>query len=52
MPGLIEMVSAVVLETAGTLLAGDTPLMSAGLDSIAATELAHALARRADAELP
>merc|ERR1711965_111300 len=48
----MEMVSAVVLETVGTLVAADTPLMSAGLDSIAATELATTLAQRVDAELP
>jgi acyl carrier protein len=50
--GIIEMVSAVVLETAGTSLAADTPLMSAGLDSIATTALATTLAQRVDAELP
>ena len=49
---IIEMVSAVVFETAGTSLAADTPLMSAGLDSIAATALATTLAQRVDAELP
>ena len=51
-PGIIETVSAVVFETAGTSLAADTPLMSAGLDSIAATALATTLAQRVDAELP
>lgn len=50
--GIIETVSAVVFETAGTSLAADTPLMSAGLDSIAATALATTLAQRVDAELP
>ena len=49
---IIETVSAVVFETAGTSLAADTPLMSAGLDSIAATALATTLAQRVDAELP
>ena len=48
----MDMVSTVVLETAGTSLAADTPLMSAGLDSIAATALATTLAQRVDAELP
>ena len=48
----MDMVSTVVLETAGTSLAADTPLMSAGLDSIAATALAATLAQRVDAELP
>ena len=33
----MDMVSAVVLETAGTSLAADTPLMSAGLDSSVAS---------------
>ena len=49
---IIETISAVVFETAGTSLAADTPLMSAGLDSIAATALATTLAQRVDAELP
>merc|ERR1711978_174230 len=48
----MDLVSTVVLETAGTSLAADTPLMSAGLDSIAATALATTLAQRFDAELP
>ena len=48
----MDMVSTVVLETAGTSVAADTPLMSAGLDSISATALATTLAQRVDAELP
>ena len=51
-PVIMDMVSTVVLETAGTSVAADTPLMSAGLDSIAATALATTLAQRVDAELP
>ena len=41
-----------VLEVHGTAVAGDAPLMSAGLDSIAATELANVLAERLGTELP
>ena len=34
-----------VLEIQGTIAAVDTPLMSAGLDSIAATEFANKLSK-------
>jgi hypothetical protein len=36
----------------GTTAAADTPLMSAGLDSIAATEFANVLVKRLGTELP
>ena len=36
----------------GTTAAVDTPLMSAGLDSIAATEFANVLVKRLGTELP
>ena len=49
---IIETVSATVLETLGTIVGADTPLMSAGLDSIAATDVANELSKRVDAELP
>ena len=41
-----------VWEVQGTTVAADTPLMSAGLDSIGATELANMLAQRLGTELP
>ena len=41
-----------VLEIQGTIAAVDVPLMSVGLDSIAATEFANKLSKRIDAELP
>ena len=41
-----------VLEVLGTTTAVDTPLMSAGLDSIAATEFANVLVKRLGTELP
>ena len=40
-----------VWEVQGTTVAADTPLMSAGLDSIGATELANVLAQRLGTEL-
>ena len=49
---MAETISMAVLEVQGTTIAVDTPLMSAGLDSIAATELANVLAERLDTELP
>lgn len=49
---VIEIVSAVVLAVQGTIVAVDRPLVSAGLDSIAATELANALAKRIGTTLP
>ena len=41
-----------VWEVQGTTVAADTPLMSAGLDSIGATELANVLTQRLGTELP
>ena len=49
---MAETISMAVLEVQGTTIAVDTPLMSAGLDSSAATELANVLAERLDTELP
>ena len=48
----VETISAAVLEVLGTAVAVETPLMSAGLDSIAVTELADMLADRFNMELP
>ena len=48
----VETISAAVLEVLGTAVAVETPLMSAGLDSIAVTELADILADRFNMELP
>jgi acyl carrier protein len=45
-------IAAAVLEVLGTTAAADTPLMSAGLDSIAATEFANVLVKRLGTELP
>ena len=41
-----------VWEVQGTTVAADTPLMSAGLDSIGATELANVLTQRLGTALP
>jgi len=49
---IAEAISTAVWEVQGTVVAADTPLMSAGLDSIAATELANVLAERLGTELP
>ena len=49
---IAETISTAVWEVQGTTVAADTPLMSAGLDSIAATELANVLAERLGTELP
>ena len=51
-PTALDSAMAAVLEISGTLVAADTPLLSAGLDSIAASGLGNALARRVDVELP
>ena len=51
-PAVAHTISMAVLEVHGTAVAGDAPLMSAGLDSIAATELANVLAERLGTELP
>ena len=45
-------VATTVLAVLGTRAAADTPLMSAGLDSLAATELANALSQSVGEELP
>ena len=50
--GVQQTILAVVLEVQGTAVTVETPLMSAGLDSISATELGNALAERFDTELP
>ena len=50
--GIRETILAVVLDVQGTAVAVETPLMSAGLDSISATELGNVLAERFDTELP
>lgn len=49
---IAETISMAVLEVQGTTVAVDTPLMSAGLDSIATMELANVLAERLGTELP
>ena len=41
-----------VLHDLGTLIAAETPLMVAGLDSIAATELSRMVGERIEMELP
>ena len=40
------------LEVQGTTISMDTPLMAAGLDSIAATEFSNTLAGRFGTDLP
>ena len=49
---VIETTSAAVLEVLGTKVKVDTPLMSAGLDSIAVTDLVNVLSKRFEIELP
>ena len=51
-PDLEGVVSLAVLEVQGTAVDVDTPLMSAGLDSIAATEFVNVLVERLSIELP
>lgn len=41
--GVVEAISASLLEVQGTIIAPETPLMAAGLDSVAATEFANTL---------
>ena len=49
---VIETTSAAVLEVLGTKVTVDMPLMSAGLDSIAVTDLVNVLSKRFEIELP
>jgi len=49
---VVETISSTLSDILGTRVATDAPLMSVGLDSIAATELTNALAERFDTELP
>ncbi|CAH0367048.1 unnamed protein product [Pelagomonas calceolata] len=49
---VIDTTSAAVLEVLGTKVTVDTPLMSAGLDSIAVTDLVNVLSKRFEIELP
>ena len=49
---VIETTSVAVLEVLGTKVTVDTPLMSAGLDSIAVTDLVNVLSKRFGIELP
>ena len=49
---VIETTSAAVLEVLGTKVTVDTPLMSAGLDSIAVIDLVNVLSKRFEIELP
>ena len=46
------IVATTILTVLGTSVKADTPLMSAGLDSLAATELANALSQSVGEELP
>ena len=49
---VIETTSTAVLEVLGTKVTVDMPLMSAGLDSIAVTDLVNVLSKRFEIELP
>ena len=49
---ILKTISAAVMEVLGSSPPVDTPLMSAGLDSIAVTEFVNILAKRFDRELP
>ena len=51
-PAIVDIISTAFLEMQGTVAAVDAPLVTAGMDSIAMTELAVMLAQRVDAELP
>ena len=47
-----ETISASLLDVLGTKFALNSPLMAAGLDSVAATEFASTLTERFDTEFP
>ena len=47
-----ETISASLLDVLGTTIALNSPLMAAGLDSVAATEFASTLTERFDTEFP
>lgn len=47
----VDGISCVIAGLVGTTLAGDLPLMSAGLDSIGATELARKLGNQLETEI-
>ena len=47
-----ETISASLLDVLGTMIALNSPLMAAGLDSVAATEFASTLTERFDTEFP
>lgn len=51
-PAVVDAISAVFLEIQGTVAAVDASLVTAGMDSIAMTELATMLAKQVDTELP
>ena len=51
-PGLMQELVGMASEVIGTIISADVPLMAAGLDSIAATELATQMGARLHTELP
>lgn len=50
--GLVSRLVDIAYELTGTFLSADAPLMSAGLDSMSATELSTRISERLDLELP
>ena len=49
---LVSTVSSCAFEVLGTKVSGDVPLMEAGVDSLAASELSGAIGKELDVELP
>jgi acyl carrier protein len=50
--GLLDELVGIATQLTGTAISLDAPLMSAGLDSVAATELSTRLNERLETELP
>ena len=49
---LLDELTAIAAEVTGTTIAADAPLMSAGLDSLSATELSTRISEHLNTELP
>jgi aryl carrier-like protein len=50
--GLLDELVGITTQLTGTAISPDVPLMSAGLDSVGATELSTRLNERLETELP
>lgn len=51
-PAVEGLISGVVFDLQNTVVASESPLMDAGLDSVSATELSNTLMNRLETELP